>query len=128
MSLTQNTYTQDFDGLILRKDNSFFTDRAVVPQGNVLSRGSLLGRITVDGKVILSLAAAADGSETPYAVLANDVDTSASGTNADTEVVIYLTGSFVEEEVTFGTGHTQASTKDGLRNLQIFIRKYSGAQ
>lgn len=69
------------------------------------------------GKYKTSLAAATDGSETPCAILAEAVD----ATSADGEGVSYYTGDFNADSITFGTGHTAASVKDGLRDRGIFL-------
>ena len=83
-----------------------------------LARGALLGKVTASGAYILSLAAAADGSQTPVAILAEDTD--ASGGAKVT--VAYLAGTFDENVVVFGTGHTPASTRDALRGIGINLQ------
>lgn len=69
------------------------------------------------GKYKASLAAATDGSQTPVAVLAESITVGGS----DTESVAYITGHFRSAGLTFGTGHTAASTKDGLRAIGIHL-------
>ena len=83
-----------------------------------LTVGSVLGRITADGKYQLSLSAAVNGSETPEAILAETIDTIAG----DVEAVVYLAGEFNESALTLGAGHTLASISDGLRSKSIFLR------
>lgn len=73
-------------------------------------------RVTADGKLLLSLAAAVDGSEDVYAILGEDVD----ATSADKEATVYLSGEFRAAGLTFGTGHTAASTRDAARALGIY--------
>ncbi|SLN77585.1 head decoration protein [Oceanibacterium hippocampi] len=87
--------------------------------GQNLARGALLGKITVGGKLTLSLAAAEDGSEVPYGILAEAVDATAG----DKPAIVYVAGDFVENEITFGAGHTAATVRDGLRALGLHIRK-----
>jgi hypothetical protein len=70
------------------------------------------------GKYVLSLAAATDGSQTPVAILAED----ANATSGDVTTVAYLTGEFNIAAITFGTGHTAASVKEGLANRGIFLK------
>ena len=70
------------------------------------------------GKFIKSVAAATDGSQTPYGILAHDTD-AASG--ADIEALIYTGGSFNSDNLTLGAGHTAASIKEGLRDKGIYI-------
>lgn len=69
------------------------------------------------GKYILSLAAATDGSQVPVAIAAEAIDASA----ADKVGLIYLAGDFNQRQLTFGTGHTAASTKVALAARGIFL-------
>ena len=94
------------------------TDGGVLSSGENLVAGDLLGKVTATGKLLLSLSAASDGSEVPYCVLGSDVD----ATSADTACPIILGGEINSDSVTFGTGHTAASTKDALRGLGIFLK------
>lgn len=91
--------------------------------GQNLTRGALLGKITTGGKLTLSLAASSDGSEVPYGILAHDVD--ASG--GDKQCVLYTAGKYNTNVMTFGTGHTAASVKAGLRDKGIFLAANLGA-
>lgn len=68
-------------------------------------------------KFLKSLAAATDGSQRPDAILAEDCDASAG----DAEALAYFTGDFDENKVTFGTGHTAASTREALRTKGIHL-------
>lgn len=70
------------------------------------------------GKCVLSLAAAVDGSQVPYAILADDT---VAADGADIEAMVYVGGSFNSDNLTFGTGHTASSVRNGLRDLGIFI-------
>lgn len=71
------------------------------------------------GKIVPSLAAATDGSQVPHGILANDT---LAADGADIEANIYIGGEFNSDNLTFGTGHTAASVKDGLRGKGIYIR------
>jgi hypothetical protein len=104
------------DNLIAGDAVNMVTESIVLDTGN-LTRGALLGRLA-DGKYVLSLAAADDGSQTPVAILAEDTN----ATSADKTTVAYLTGEFNTAAMTFGTGHTAASVKAGLRDLGIFLK------
>jgi len=86
--------------------------------GQNLTRGAVLGKITASGKLNLSLSAAGDGSEVPYAILSEDMDATA----ADKQVIVYLSGDVNQDSLTIGAGHTAASIKDGLRDKSIFLR------
>lgn len=108
------TYTPD--NLIGGDAVPAVTESIVLDTGN-LTRGALLGK-TAGGKYVLSLAAAEDGSQTPAAILAEDTD----ATSADKTTVAYLTGEFNTAAMVFGTGHTAASVKEGLREKGIFLK------
>jgi hypothetical protein len=69
------------------------------------------------GKYVLSLAAAADGSQVPDAILAHDCD----ATSADKDTVAYKGGWFNAGRVTYGTGHTAASVREALRDKGIML-------
>lgn len=97
------------------------TRNVTVPAGNVFPRGTVLGRITANKKYVKSLTASADGSQTPKAVAACDVDT----TGADKVVPVYVTGEFAQEKLTYGAGHDAASVEDAFTtaDILIFLRK-----
>lgn len=71
------------------------------------------------GKYVKSLAAAADGSQVPDCILAHDCDAS----SGDKETVAYKGGWFNETRVTYGTGHTADSVREGLRVKGINLIK-----
>lgn len=112
----EGTYTPDAlfagdaDNLVCRK----FT---VASAGQALPRGAVLGKVTAGGKLVLSTAAASDGSQEPYAILADSIPAGA----ADVEAMAYLTGLYNTAALTFGAGHTAASTLDQLRDRGIHL-------
>jgi len=118
--ITSETFTPDN---LIAGDQNIITDPITVISGQTIVRGALLGKITASGKYNLSLSAAGDGSEVPVAIAAEAVD--ASG--GDKVSVAYLTGEFNEDQVTYGTGHTKASTKAALRSLGIFLKSAQSA-
>lgn len=71
-----------------------------------------------NGKYIMSLAAATDGSQNPVAILAETTDATA----ADKVTVAYMGGVFDENLITYGTGHTAASVREALRDLGIKLQ------
>lgn len=71
----------------------------------------------------LSAAAAVDGSQEPAAILAEDADPS----DGDVQASIYTTGEFNAAALTFGAGHTKASTLWGLSQKNIYLRDTVGA-
>ena len=106
-----------FDNLIAGTAVNMVTESIVLDTGN-LTRGAVLGRITATGKWVLSASAASDGSQVPRAILAEGADATA----ADLTTVAYLTGEFNSTALTFGAGHTAASTLDVLRDAGIFLK------
>lgn len=92
--------------------------RKVTIDTGVLARGAVLGRITATSKYVLSAAAAGDGSEVPRAILLEAVD----ATSADVEATVAESGEFNEDRITLGAGHTVASIRDGLRDLNIYLK------
>lgn len=95
------------------------TDEIVILSGQVLARGSVLGKVTASDKFILSLSAAVDGSQTPIAVLAEAVD----ATGGDKRGPAYRTGELNEAALVLGTGHTIASVRAPLRDVGIHLKK-----
>jgi hypothetical protein len=70
----EGTYTPDK----LNDRDTVTRVRTIASGAGVLPRGALLGKITATGKYILSLAAAADGSQVPDAILLEPVDATAA--------------------------------------------------
>ena len=79
--------------------------------GAALTRGAVLGCITASGLYCLSVASASDGSQKPVAILAEDVNAAAN----DVQAVVYLSGEFNSNALTYGEGHTAASVCKSLR-------------
>lgn len=112
---TEGTYTPD--SLLAGNAHLLVARKVTVLAGQVLPRGAVLGAITASGKAILSLAAAADGSQTPDLILAEAVD----ATGADATAIAYERGDFNAAAITLGTGHTVASIREGLRAKGITL-------
>lgn len=110
----QGSYTPD---RLHAGDFPIRTRKVTLALGQNLTRGALLGQVTAGGAYVLSASAAADGSQAPKAILAEDVDATA----AAKEAVVYLAGDFNANAITYGTGHTAASVIDGLRDLNIYL-------
>lgn len=106
------------DNLLAGYSVPAITESIVVASGaGELKRGTLLGRVTASGKYVVSTSAASDGSQNPVAVLAEDITVA----SADYTTVGYLSGEFNTAAMTFGTGHTAASVKAALRDLNIYL-------
>jgi len=93
--------------------------RKITITGGDYKLGSVLGQITASGKYTLSASAATDGSQTPDAILAEDID----ATSADKQAIAYFSGLFNEKKLTLGTGHTIASITQGLRGKNIYLKQ-----
>ena len=94
--------------------------RTIASGSGVLKRGTVLGKITASGKMTISLTAATDGSQTPYVVLAEDVD----ATSADVDAVCYFSGVLNANKLIYGTGHSLTTVFDPFR--QVDIELHSG--
>jgi hypothetical protein len=105
------------DQLIAGRKN-IVTDSVTILSGQVLQRGSVLGKITASGKYILSLSAAVDGSQNPSAIAADYID--ASG--GDVTGPIYLAGEFNGAALALGTGITLAAATAAFRLLAIYVK------
>lgn len=92
-------------------------DRKYTLDTGAVARGDLVGVITATGKVIKSLSAAADGSQTPVGIAAHAAD----GTAADVDLMVYVKGRFNSARVGYGTAHTYASVYAGLRDQGIYL-------
>jgi len=88
-----------------------------VASGEIVQRGAVLGKVTATGEYRLSASAATDGSQTPDAVLAEDVDASGGATPG----LAYIRGDFIAEALTLGAGHTADGIREGLRGKGIFL-------
>ena len=95
------------------------TGSGILITGQNLVKYAVLGQITASGKWNLSLSGAADGSEVPRAILANDYDATAADI---ADVVFYLEGEFDDSEITLGAAHTVASVKSALAEKGIHLR------
>lgn len=93
-------------------------DPCVIAAGQVLERGSVMGRVTASKKLVLSVAAANDGSQVPTGILPFDVDS----TDEDKNGAVYVAGGrFVTSELKLGAGHTVASVKAAFEGKPIFF-------
>lgn len=110
------TYTPDN---LLAGDYPAVTDIVTILSGQNLTRGACLGKVTASGKHVIVDSGNADGSQHPVAILAEDCDASA----ADAQAVVYLSGAFNQDQVTFGGADTAATHRAALRDLNIYLKK-----
>jgi len=99
----------------LLADEDLETASAVVSIAQVLPRGQLLGRITATGEVAAYNAAATNGLQTLYGVLAEAVDTTAGAYAA----TVYIAGAFKDSGI---TPVITPAIKDALRAINIYTR------
>ncbi|APR05646.1 head decoration protein [Thauera chlorobenzoica] len=111
---TEGAYAPD--GLIAGNAHLLVARKVTVKSGQNLVRGAVIGKDD-DGKYLLSLSAALDGSQTPDLIMAEACDATA----ADTQALAYERGDFNANALTLGTAHTVASIRDGLRAKGITI-------
>jgi hypothetical protein len=120
-SFSSATYTPD--NIIAGDADALTGEKITIIAGQNLIRGTVLGKITASGKYTKSLSAAADGSQTPDYILAEDCD----ATSGDKLGMAYSRGDFIQEALTLGAGHTIASIKEGLRVKGVFLIPSLGA-
>ena len=105
------------DALLAGNTHLLVGRKVTVASGQNVARGAVLGKVTASGKYALSLSAAADGSQTPDLILAEDCN----ATSADKSVLAYARGDFNSRALTLGAGHTVASITEGLRAKGITL-------
>lgn len=113
-SFGSSTYSPD---KLIAGEQPLASRKVTLILGQNVTRGTVLGKITASGKYNKSLSAAADGSQTPDVIAAEDVDATA----ADKEILVYVRGDFNENALTLGAAHTVASIREGLRAKGITL-------
>lgn len=83
----------------------------------VMKRGTVIGIITASGLAVKSLEASEDGSEAVNCILGEDID----ATSGAVDTFAYIAGDFNQSQMTFGTGHTAALTREAFRELSIYL-------
>lgn len=79
-TLSEGNYAGDV--VLFEEDSRYSREEITVAAAADLKVGSVLGKITADGKYLLSAPGAVDGSETPVAVLLTDADAAAADAQA----------------------------------------------
>lgn len=103
--------------LLIAGPHPTITKEVDIPAGVLIEKGSVMGRITANGQYVLSLTAAADGSQAPAEVLLQEV--AASG--AARKGLIVRTGELAAHLLKYGTGHSRATVEEPLRARGIFL-------
>ena len=93
------------------------TDSGIIT-GGTYKRGTVLGMVTATGKYTLSVKTATDGSETPVAILVDNVDASTADQNGG----LYLMGEFNQSRIIFDNSWAIPALKTALRPLAIFLK------
>jgi hypothetical protein len=97
----------------------FVSDYGTVLSGEgVVASWTVLGKESTNGKLRVCKSANTDGSQNPFAIIAEGVD----ATSADSKCYIFLTGEFFADKLVYGTGITASAIKDALRDLGIYLR------
>ena len=104
---------------ILVSTKRTFTDTVTIANGQNLAAGAVLGKVTADGKFVASDSGAANGSQTPIAILAEACD--ASG--GDKSAIIYLAGDFDQRKLTFAGAHTADTTRHDFAARGIYLHR-----
>ena len=115
---------------IIVQGHSLAFENFVIAGGQLLLPGSVLGLVTATNKLVLSAAAAGDGSQVPMAILLEPLATyDVDGTTArDTPFKVLVHGFVNPQALQLGAGHTIATVKPLLRTNGIYIETahYSG--
>jgi hypothetical protein len=95
-----------------------------IEKGQVLKKGSVLGRKAASGKHVLcsktaedGTTAISDGSEKARCILQIDIDATAG----DRFAPVFRTGAFLRLDLTVGKGHTLESVEDDLETHNIYL-------
>lgn len=107
-----------YDNLVAGAVMPVVSDTIVLSAGRVYERGAVLGLVTATGKAVMVDSTKSDGSEKPYAVLAQTID----ATLTDVSAPIYLTGEFSAAALKFGGADTAGTHKTAMRQLSLFIK------
>ena len=116
-SASFSTTAYSVGGLISANSDLLYHEQLTLASGQNLVRGAVLGKVTATGKYILSASASVDGSQTPAAILVDDINASAG----DAAVLGYTRGDFLASGLTLGAGHTVASVLAAFKDIGIFI-------
>ncbi len=106
-----------YDNLFAGNVQPIVSDEGSILAGQNITRGSALGLVTATGKLKLVDSTSTDGSQTIYAIASEDIN----ATN-DTKTIVYLTGEFNINALTFGGTDTYLKHKTVARTIGIFLK------
>ncbi len=92
------------------------TDSGIIEAGSYTA-GAVLGKVSNSGVLKLSSKSATDGSEKPYAILLEDVES-----DTQKRVPILLLGEINKDSLSFGNGWDLDSVVRALRDISIFAK------
>jgi len=121
----QNEGTLTQDNLIAGNMPRVTEKQTVLSGAGALKAGAVLAKDSANGNklVLVDSASPTPSVQSPFAVLAFDVDASA----ADAEAMVWLSGHLNELALTFGGADTADDHRAALRGLRIFITPNQGA-
>lgn len=108
------------DKLIVGNEMPILTEGIKVAKGQgTLVRGTVVGILTTGGLAKPVDSTKSDGTQAPYAILTDDIDTTG---DVDVTTTAYTTGLFNKDALTFGGADTVATHKTELRKLGIHLK------
>lgn len=108
------------DNLIAGNEVPVLTEEIKLAKAQgVVARGTVLGIVKLDGTAKPVDSAQSDGTQTPYAILTDDIDTTGS---QDIITTAYTTGLFNADALIFGGSDEVATHKLELRKLGIHLK------
>ena len=114
----QTSGEKEFDNFVLG-NFPIKTFNATILTNQVLVRGTLLGKISSGGKLKALSSLSGDGSQNPYAILIEDIDT----TGGDKAAKVYVSGDFNAAEVVLVYSSDEiADYIDACRNIGIYLQ------
>lgn len=115
------TFDNEMDNLIADVKPSVMPDEVKLKKNTGLyKRGTVLGKVTADSNCVIVNSANADGSEKPYAILSEDIDT--TDATSDVVAVGYFAGSYQSAALIFGGTDTVETHREALRDLNIYVK------
>uniref|UniRef100_A0A3B0M187 Head decoration protein n=1 Tax=Arsenophonus endosymbiont of Trialeurodes vaporariorum TaxID=235567 RepID=A0A3B0M187_9GAMM len=122
--ITQNPFAQGVKHALFVPDQlvsgplQLVTDTVTIAQSGKLKRWTVLGVVTATQVYQVCKKSATDGSQTPSAILADDVDT----TEKTLTVGVYLMGEFNQHRLLIDESWSLTELKTALHPFVIFLR------
>ncbi|OTA14213.1 hypothetical protein Xvie_03900 [Xenorhabdus vietnamensis] len=94
------------------------TDTVTIAKSGILKHGTVLGQITATREYVLSKKSATDGSQTPCAILVDDVNATENSVSGG----VYLMGEFNQHRIIRDESWSLPELTDALRKFSLFLR------